>query len=74
MSNGSSFHFKDVQELRAFLNDEVVTTTEAIQLIGCSRQNLKQLVDHGTLVPIKQTPRERLFLRSDVLNYKMKRK
>ncbi len=74
MSNEYSFQFKDVHELRAFLNDEVVTTTEAIQLIGCSRQNLKQLVDHGTLVPIKQTPRERLFLKSDVLNYKMKRK
>ncbi|ONK23741.1 DNA-binding protein [Bacillus sp. VT-16-64] len=68
------FHFNDVQELRVFLKDEVVTTSEAIEIIGCSRQNLKQLVDYGTLVPIKQTPRERLFLKSDVLNYQMKRK
>lgn len=47
------FHFNDVQELRVFLKYEVVTTSEAIEIIGCSRQNLKQLVDYGTLVPIK---------------------
>ena len=56
------------------VDEEVVTTSEALELIGCSRQNLKQLVDYGTLVPIKQTSKEKLFLKQDVLNYKPKRK
>jgi hypothetical protein len=68
------FHFNSVEDLRKFMADEVVTTSEATEIIGCSRQNLKQLVDRGTLIPIKQTSKERLFLKSDVLNYKMKRK
>jgi DNA-binding transcriptional MerR regulator len=55
------------------METEVVTTTEAVELIGCSRQNIKQLVDHGTLVPIKQTPKERLFLKEDVLNYRKRK-
>ncbi|KGX88014.1 helix-turn-helix domain-containing protein [Pontibacillus litoralis] len=65
----NKYCFNNADELRKFMETEVVTTTEAVELIGCSRQNIKQLVDHGTLVPIKQTPRERLFLKEDVLNY-----
>ena len=47
--------------------------SEAIEIIGCSRQNLKQLVDRETLVPIKTTSRDRLFLREDIESYKRKR-
>ena len=68
------FVFNGVEELRNFFDKEVVTTTEAIEIIGCSRQNLKQLVDRGTLIPIKITPKERLFLKTDITGYKMKRK
>ncbi|GED03079.1 helix-turn-helix domain-containing protein [Bacillus atrophaeus] len=67
------FVFSDVEELREFLDNEVITTSEAIEIIGCSRQNLKQLVDHGTLKPIKTTNRDRLFLRKDITAYKKKR-
>ncbi|NBJ71035.1 MULTISPECIES: helix-turn-helix domain-containing protein [Clostridia] len=69
----SKYCFDNVDQLRSFLENEVVTTTEAVELIGCSRQNIKQLVDHGTLMPIKQTPRERLFLKEDVLNYRKRK-
>ncbi|CUB27241.1 MULTISPECIES: DNA-binding protein [Bacillus amyloliquefaciens group] len=67
------FIFNDVEELREFLDNEVITTSEAIEIIGCSRQNLKQLVDYKTLVPIKTTNRDRLFLRKDIEGYKKKR-
>lgn len=73
-TDNKGFHFKDVDELRKFFDEQVISTSEAIEIIGCSRQNLKQLVDHQTLVPIKQTGRDRLFLKEDILNYKMKRK
>lgn len=67
-------NIKNIEDLKKFLEEEVVTTSEALELIGCSRQNLKQLVDYGTLVPIKQTPKEKLFLKQDVVSYKPKRK
>jgi hypothetical protein len=72
--NDQEFHFKNLEELKQFIENDIVTTKEATELIGCSRQNIKQLVDYGTLNPIKETSRERLFLKVDVLNYKMKRK
>ncbi|MDA7027249.1 hypothetical protein PJ311_11580 [Bacillus sp. CLL-7-23] len=43
--------FESIDELREFMEKEVITTSEAIEIIGCSRQNLKQLVDYGTLKP-----------------------
>ncbi|MDO3660749.1 DNA-binding protein [Bacillus sp. C28GYM-DRY-1] len=69
----TKFVFENIDELRDFMDKEVITTSEAIQIIGCSRQNLKQLVDYGTLTPIKTTNRDRLFLRKDIEGYKKKR-
>ncbi|MDA1478290.1 helix-turn-helix domain-containing protein [Bacillus changyiensis] len=65
--------FESIDELREFMDKEVITTSEAIEIIGCSRQNLKQLVDYGTLKPLKTTNRDRLFLKADILSYKRKR-
>ncbi|WP_367387425.1 helix-turn-helix domain-containing protein [Bacillus vallismortis] len=69
----TKFVFENVDELREFMDKEVITTSEAIEIIGCSRQNLKQLVDYGTLKPIKTTNRDRLFLKKDIEGYKKKR-
>lgn len=59
-------HFKDRVEIRAFIASEVLTSSEAIELLGITRQRLNQMVKTGKLVPIKELPRDRLFLRSDV--------
>jgi hypothetical protein len=69
----TKFAFENINELRDFMDKEVITTSEAIEIIGCSRQNLKQLVDYGTLKPLKTTNRDRLFLKDDVLSYQRKR-
>ncbi|AFJ61280.1 MULTISPECIES: helix-turn-helix transcriptional regulator [Bacillus] len=65
--------FDSIDDLKDFIAKEILTTSEAIEIIGCSRQNLKQLVDRETLVPIKTTSRDRLFLREDIESYKRKR-
>lgn len=65
--------FKDVNSLKEFIEQEVITTHEVAEMLGCSRQNIKQLVDYKTLIPIKQTSRERLFLKSDVISYMEKK-
>ncbi|MED4685665.1 DNA-binding protein [Bacillus mycoides] len=53
-----------------FVNDEIVHTLEALEILECSRQNLNKLVKSGTLVPIKEMVRDRLFFREDILKRK----
>lgn len=52
----------------ALLTDQVVCdTSEAMRILGCSRQNISDLVRRGKLTPRKVTSHLTLFLRSDVL-------
>ncbi|MEW4223149.1 helix-turn-helix transcriptional regulator [Rossellomorea marisflavi] len=71
--SGKGLSFKDFDALKDYLKDEIITTQEVADLLGCSRQNIKQLVDHNTLVPVKITGRDRLFLKSEVTEYKIAR-
>ena len=59
--------FKSRDELVEFLNTEVVSTAEAVEILGGSRQNLHSFVKRGKLTPLKETNRERLYLRSEIL-------
>jgi len=61
------YKFDTKQDLRKFLEDEIINTAEATQILGCSRQNIDDLVRRNKLIPIKVFPRDRLFLKSDVL-------
>jgi hypothetical protein len=64
------YKFKTREELAEWIAREVLTTGEALELLGSSRQNLHSFVKRGKLVPIKESNRERLFFRSDVLERK----
>lgn len=64
------YNFNSKEELAEWIAREVVGTSEAMEIMDCSRQNLHKFVQSGKLVPIKDTGRERLFLRSDVLERK----
>ena len=44
----------------------VLDTAEVARIMGCSRQNVSDLVRRGRLTPIKSTTRGPLFMRSDV--------
>jgi len=61
------YKFDTKQDLRKFLENEIINTAEATQILGCSRQNIDDLVRRNKLIPIKVFPRDRLFLKSDVL-------
>ncbi|MFC3802819.1 helix-turn-helix domain-containing protein [Cohnella sp. GCM10012308] len=61
------FNFESKEALAEWIAHEVVSTAEAAELLNCSRQNLHAFVTSGKLTPIKETNRERLFWRSDVL-------
>ena len=42
-------------------------TAETMRLLGCTRQNVSDLVRRGKLTPLKATGKNALFLRADVL-------
>ncbi|MFR4538284.1 MAG: helix-turn-helix domain-containing protein [Anaerotignaceae bacterium] len=60
------FQFNTEDELRNFIKDNVITTTEAIQILGCSRQYINKLVSEKKLIPIKKVSNVTLFFKSDV--------
>jgi hypothetical protein len=62
-----SWTFKSREELERFMADEIVNTAGVMELLNCSRQNVFDLIRRGKLKPIKETPKERLFLKSDIL-------
>ncbi|EJS70479.1 hypothetical protein ICW_01948 [Bacillus wiedmannii] len=64
------YKFETKEELIKFVNDEIVNTSEALEILECSRQNLNKLVKSGTLVPIKEMVRDRLFFKEDILKRK----
>lgn len=59
--------FKDQQEMNEWVSENILFTSEAMEIMNCTRQNLHNFVQKGRLVPVKTVGRDRLFLRSDVL-------
>jgi excisionase family DNA binding protein len=64
------YNFKDRSELAAWNADNTVTTGEAAEILGCSRQNIADLISRGKLIPIKDLSRDRLFFKDDILSRK----
>ncbi|MHB8125829.1 MAG: DNA-binding protein [Desulfitobacteriaceae bacterium] len=55
------------EDLKRFLAEEIINTSEAIRLLGCSRQNLHEQVLKGHIQPIKMLQKDKLFLKSDII-------
>ncbi|AOH54553.1 transcriptional regulator [Peribacillus muralis] len=64
------YTFNSREELTAFVQDEIINTTEALEILQCSRQNLNNLVKREVITPIKDLPRDRLFLKEDIVKRK----
>ncbi len=64
------YNFSSKEELVKFLASEVLTTFEAREIMGCSRQYLSQLVSEKKLIPIKVLSRESLFFKEDIEAFK----
>ena len=59
--------FESDNELKQFIIENIITTLEAAEILNCSRQNIDKLMQKGKLIPVKQTLRDKLFLKSDIL-------
>lgn len=64
------YKFETKEELIRFINDEIVNTSEALDILGCSRQNLNMMIKKEKITPIKEMVRDRLFFKDDVLKSK----
>ncbi len=60
------YHFTNNEELKQFIADNIISTGEAAELLGCSRQYINQLIKENKLIPIKKINYITLFLKSDV--------
>ena len=66
VKNGSRLplSFDDLKEI---IERETISTSEAMELLNCSRQNIDDLVKRKKLAPLDIRANSKLFLRSDVL-------
>lgn len=65
-----AYHFETKDELGQFIIHEVLTTSEALEILGITRQGLNSLVHRGKLNPIKEEKSVKLFFKADILERK----
>lgn len=59
-----------LDDFKRFISCRTVNTMEAAELLGCSRQNIEDLILRDKLHPVKSNPRSKLFLKSEILQRK----
>ncbi|MDF4193895.1 MULTISPECIES: helix-turn-helix domain-containing protein [Bacillus] len=60
------YHLKSRKEVEDFIKTEVLTTSEAKEILGVTTTRMSQLISGGKLTPIKKLRGVSLFLRSDI--------
>ncbi|HDR4907004.1 DNA-binding protein [Bacillus thuringiensis] len=60
------YHLNSRKEVEDFINSEVLTTSEAMQILDVNRSRMSALVKAGKLSPVKKTSNVSLFLKSDI--------
>lgn len=54
------------ENIKKYICERVVNTTEATKIMNCSRQNINDLVKRKKIVPIKKTLKGQLFLKNEL--------
>lgn len=60
------YQFNTDEEIKQFISENIISTGEAAEILGCTRQYINQLVKENKLIPIKKINYITLFLKSDV--------
>ncbi len=61
-----TYQFNNRDELQRFITDEIMTTPEALEYLGITRQALSSLIQRGKLKPIKEYKTARIFFKTDL--------
>ncbi|PRT08695.1 DNA-binding protein [Bacillus thuringiensis] len=64
------YKFETKNDLIRFIQNEIVNTSEALEILGCSRQNLNVMVQKEKVKPIKEMSRDRLYFKEDIIKSK----
>ena len=59
-----------LDDFRCFVENRIVNTAEAAELLDCSRQNIDDLIRRDKLHPVKATAKSKLFLKSELIQRK----
>lgn len=54
-------------DFTAFVQNDVIDTTQSCNILQCSRQNVAYMVSHQQMMPIKEDVRGNLYLKVDVI-------
>jgi len=67
-----SYNFTSREDLEKFIQTEILTSSEALEYLGISRQALNSLVKRGKLAPIKEEKTTKLFFKEDLMKRERK--
>lgn len=56
----------EYEDFRHFAENQIINTSEASDMMCCSRQNIKDLVERGKLKPVRSFAKNLLFLKGDI--------
>lgn len=62
------YKFESTEKLLEFLNEELLSAAEAIEILDISKVRLGKLVKDGKLIAVKEQPK--MFLKSMILEKK----
>ncbi|KKK10329.1 helix-turn-helix domain-containing protein [Bacillus sp. L_1B0_12] len=60
------YHLKNRQQVEDFVQNEVLTSSEAREILNVNRQRLSKLIEDGRIQPLKKTGKVTLFLKNDI--------
>lgn len=60
------YQFKDRDELRKFIQVNVLNSSEAREFLNISRARMSKMIKEDKLHPIKKLPKDSLFLKEDL--------
>jgi len=60
------YNFNNENKLKNFISNNIISTTETADILGCSGQYVNQLTEENKLIPVKKINYITLFLKSDV--------
>ncbi|WP_426005383.1 helix-turn-helix domain-containing protein [Bacillus sp. DWP3-1] len=61
------YHLKNRQQVEDFMKNEVLTSSEAQEILKINKQRMSQLINNDRIQPIKRVGKTTLFLKSDIV-------
>lgn len=74
ISEIESFHVLEDRPIQCFVGSHsaeknLISSAEAAEILGCSRQYIEKLIDQDKLHPIKRLPKSTLLLKAEVMSF-----